>query len=229
MTMRETENKNKGNNNEGRESQLQTENEMSCENAWKGNHRTWPGRSLVFPLLLLFLSVVILSFLPIFLTSISCKPKHLNLVSLLYSFSIPSRSSDAWSTNSFSTEIGSASNQIFITDLKPLTSYSLRVFAVNSMGESEASSILNIKTEEEGKEIIEEKSGLECSSSLKDSLRTHSLFVLKEDPSVSKTMLFSLLFSLYYLFVFYEQLQELLLWVFESSPSVQSLSESNGR
>ena len=61
-------------------------------------------------------------------------------------------STDAWSTNSFSTEIGSASNQIFITDLKALTSYSLRVFAVNSMGESEASSILNVKTEEEGKD-----------------------------------------------------------------------------
>lgn len=114
----------------------------------------------MFPLVLLFLPVVILSFLPIFLTSISCKPRHLNLVSLLYSLSLSLfRSSDAWSTNSFSTEIGSASNQIFITDLKPLTSYSLRVFAVNSMGESEASSILNVKTEEEGKEIIEEKSG----------------------------------------------------------------------
>ena len=55
-----------------------------------------------------------------------------------------------WSTNSFSSEIGSSSSQIFIPDLKPLTTYNLRVVAVNTLGESEPSQSITIKTEEEG-------------------------------------------------------------------------------
>lgn len=57
---------------------------------------------------------------------------------------------ESWSTNSFAAEIGSSSNQIFITDLKPLSLYTVRVLAVNPLGESDPSQTLTIKTEEEG-------------------------------------------------------------------------------
>ena len=57
---------------------------------------------------------------------------------------------ESWSTNSFASEIGSSSNQIFITDLKPLSAYTVRVLAVNPLGESDPSQTLTIKTEEEG-------------------------------------------------------------------------------
>lgn len=58
--------------------------------------------------------------------------------------------SDSW-PNCFSSEIGASANQIFIPDLKPLTSYTLRVLAVNPLGQSEASAAVSVRTEEEGK------------------------------------------------------------------------------
>lgn len=94
-----------------------------------------------------------------------------------------------WSTNSFSSEIGSSSSQIFIPDLKPLTTYNLRVVAVNTLGESEPSQSITIKTEEEGtKKEISEHSAFSynnthrtrSNSFIHDSL--FSLFTLQSFP-----------------------------------------------
>lgn len=55
---------------------------------------------------------------------------------------------DPW-TSSFSTEISANAAQLFITDLKPLHAYDVRVTAVNALGESEPSKAVAFASEEE--------------------------------------------------------------------------------
>ena len=56
--------------------------------------------------------------------------------------------SDPW-TSAFSTEISGNSAQLFITDLKPLTNYDIRIVGSNSHGDSEPSKSVSFVTEEE--------------------------------------------------------------------------------
>jgi hypothetical protein len=56
-----------------------------------------------------------------------------------------------WDINSYSTEFTTKTEtQISITDLKPLTEYNFRIFAINAIGKSEFSEI-SAKTDEESK------------------------------------------------------------------------------
>jgi hypothetical protein len=58
---------------------------------------------------------------------------------------------DLWDINSYSTEFTTKTEtQISITDLKPLTEYNFRIFAINAIGKSEFSEI-SAKTDEESK------------------------------------------------------------------------------
>jgi hypothetical protein len=60
---------------------------------------------------------------------------------------------DLWDINSYSTEFTTKTEtQISITDLKPLTEYNFRIFAINAIGKSEFSEI-SAKTDEESKSI----------------------------------------------------------------------------
>lgn len=62
------------------------------------------------------------------------------------SFSFPT---GTWSKAS-TTEIDGTATQVFINDLKPLTNYDIRMFAVNNIGKSEPSKVITITTDEEG-------------------------------------------------------------------------------
>ncbi|XP_015784401.1 Down syndrome cell adhesion molecule [Tetranychus urticae] len=53
-----------------------------------------------------------------------------------------------WSKAS-TTEIDGTATQVFINDLKPLTNYDIRMFAVNNIGKSEPSKVITITTDEE--------------------------------------------------------------------------------
>lgn len=56
---------------------------------------------------------------------------------------------DLWDTNSYSTEfVSKTETQILTTDLKPLTKYNFRIFAINAIGKSEFSEI-TVTTDEE--------------------------------------------------------------------------------
>jgi len=56
---------------------------------------------------------------------------------------------DSWNTNSYSTEFVSKSEtQLSITDLKPLTKYNFRIYAINAIGKSDFSEI-SATTDEE--------------------------------------------------------------------------------
>ena len=55
---------------------------------------------------------------------------------------------DPW-TSAFSTEISGNTAQLFITDMKPLTTYDIRVIASNSRGNSGPSKTVTFATEEE--------------------------------------------------------------------------------
>ncbi|RWS04132.1 cell adhesion molecule-like protein, partial [Leptotrombidium deliense] len=54
-----------------------------------------------------------------------------------------------WETNSFKHEFSVNSEQFAIDNLRPLETYNFRVFAVNAIGESDASSVITVTTDEE--------------------------------------------------------------------------------
>uniref|UniRef100_T1K8A2 Down syndrome cell adhesion molecule n=1 Tax=Tetranychus urticae TaxID=32264 RepID=T1K8A2_TETUR len=66
----------------------------------------------------------------------------------LISTLIVNRNTSTWSKAS-TTEIDGTATQVFINDLKPLTNYDIRMFAVNNIGKSEPSKVITITTDEE--------------------------------------------------------------------------------
>ncbi|RWS18464.1 cell adhesion molecule-like protein, partial [Leptotrombidium deliense] len=56
---------------------------------------------------------------------------------------------DNWETNAFKHEFSANSEQFAIDNLRPLETYNFRVFAVNAIGESEASAVITVTTDEE--------------------------------------------------------------------------------
>lgn len=83
-----------------------------------------------------------------FLASLALLPLTFSHFASL-AFSLPL--SDTWSSKSFSAELTSASQpQITITDLRPLTNYNFRVFAVSALGKSEPAEIV-VTTDDEGR------------------------------------------------------------------------------
>ena len=58
-----------------------------------------------------------------------------------------------WSTAP-TNEIDGTATQVLISDLKPLTNYDIRMFAVNLIGKSESSKVITITTDEEGEDLF---------------------------------------------------------------------------